>query len=157
MKLMRILARGLEIDAESGKGGVVHLVIRAQQQHQGMLGRIGQCLAHALYRIGDALQFNQQHRAVRVVEVKVSPTAADDLLPDSGDTHVREIWPILDANRDAHYHALLAHEGIKRGYDGRPVKQRRSASGQECRDDLHPIDFTPLAGRKIIMHSEASA
>ena len=136
--LVRIDVRGLEIDAQCGKGGVVNLVVRAEQQHQGVWGRFRQHLAHALFRAGDACHPGHNHSALRVVLPMVADTPVKDGLPKAADHNVREVWPIHAPNGDAYYMALLAHEGVKRHHDGRPVMREGGFfRGQKSADDCH--------------------
>ena len=157
MKLVRIEVRGLEIDAQCGKGGVVNLVVRTQQQHKGLWGRFRQHLAHALFRAGDACHPGHNHGALRVVSCQVAGTPVDDGLTKVADHNVRNIWPIHAANGDAHYMALLAHEGVKRHHDGRPVaRQGGNFWGQKSADDFHG-DFFVVRQKNVADGSKAGA
>lgn len=136
--LLRLHIRGLEIDAQSGEGGVVNLVVRAHQQHKGPWGRFRQHLANALFRAGDACHPGNNHRALRVVLRDVVGTSLNDGLPDAADQHVRQVWPLHSPNGDAHYMALLVHEGVKRHHDGQPAFDQAGVRGrQKCADDAH--------------------
>lgn len=64
-KLLRLHLQGLQIDAECGEGGVVHLAVRTDQQHEGRWGRLRQHLAHALFRAGNLCHAGHRHGAPR--------------------------------------------------------------------------------------------
>ena len=136
--LLRLHVRGLEIDAQCGKSGVVNLVVRADQQHKGIWRRFCQHLAHALFRAGDACNTGNDNRALRVVLRPVSGTTVDDGLPDWANPDISEVWPLHSANGDANYIALLVHEGVKRHHDGRPAARDGGClGGQKGADDAH--------------------
>lgn len=148
--LLRVGIRGLQIDAQRGVGGVVHLVVRADQQHKGPWRRLRQYLANALYRVADACYPGYQHRAVRVVEVLVPGAALDDQAPNLAELHVRELWPLQGTDGEAHYQGLLVHEGVKRRHDGRlAADQVAGLGGQQGADDLHAMSFGMWQGRRV--------
>lgn len=134
--LLRLTTRGLVIDAQCGRGGVVNLVVHAEKKHKGVWRRGFQHLANALFRAADACHPSQNNRALRVVFIGVPATPADDLLTDSANAHVIEVWPRHTADGDAHYQAFLVHEGVKRKHDGaaafsqgRWLGRKKSADG----------------------------
>lgn len=146
-KLMRIHIRGLEIDAQCGKGGVVNLVVRTQQKYKGVWGHLRQNLANALFSVGDICHPGNEYAALRIVLQVVGRASIDDSQPGCADTSIRQVWPIQCANGDAHYIALLVHDGVKRHHDGLPVvnSQFTTLRGQEGTSDFHINQFT---GRK---------
>ena len=105
--------RGLEIHAESGEGGIVNLIVRADEKHCGMLGRLRQYLANAFFRAGDLCYPGNHNRSVRVVRVDMNTDPVDDGLPDCANSNLVEVIPLNLANGDAYYNALLIHESVK--------------------------------------------
>ena len=156
-----LLVRGLHIDAQSVEGGVVHLTVRTNEQHQGVFGRLRQHLANALFRAADACHPGQHHRALRVVAPVVLGAALQNKLPHRADAHIRDIWPLHDALGNAHYNALFVHEGVKRHHDGRAVAGHRlDGAGQKSADDSQdwtPIDPAVFAGKAIVVAREVAA
>ncbi len=147
--------RGLEIEAQCGEGGVVNLVVRAQQQHKGLWRRIGQHAAHALYRIADACNPGDDGGGLRVVLCEVPGAAVNDGLPKLAHKHVRQVWPLHAANGDAYYVALLVHEGVKRHHDGRPATADCEGFGwQKCADDAHAAN-PEVEGSPNVPHGHA--
>jgi hypothetical protein len=138
--LLRTLVRGLVIDAQAGDGGVVHLRVRAHQQHKGAWGRVRQHAANALFRAADLCHPSNNDCALRVVAGVVFSTPVDHDLPDGGDPDLVDVWPVHGADGDAYYHPFLVHEGVKRLHDGRPaVHQGRNLGRQIGADDLRAI------------------
>lgn len=137
---VRAHVRGLNIDAKCGKGGVVNLVVRAQQQHKGIWGRIRQHFANALFRAGDACHPSQDNQALRVVLSHVIAAPVNDGLPDLANPNVRNVYPLHTTNGDAHYIALLVHEGVKRHQDGRRIaSNNRFLWWKKGTDDVHRV------------------
>lgn len=159
---VRLLIRGLEIDAKCGEGCVVNLSVRAHKQNKGVVWRFCQHIANAFFSAGDFCNPGNHHRALRVIRGHVSHTPVNDGLTDRTDTNAVEIYPIHDTNGDAHYMALLAHEGVKRHYDGRPassdfLKRFVTVYGrQEGTDDAHVLSPKGIAGATVA-HSEGGA
>lgn len=151
---LRADVRGLQVDAQCGIGGVVHLVVRAQQQHEGAWRRLRQHLANALYRAADLCHPGDHGRGVRVVELLVPAAAVDDDLPERADAHVRQVWPLHGANGEAHYQALLIHEGVKRHHDGRPAAGHVGGLGRQGgAQDLH----SAVLPRLVVVEADGSA
>lgn len=152
---MSLLVRGLQINAQSVEGGVVHLTVCADQQHQGVFGRLRQHLANALFRAADACHPGQNQRALRVVQPVVLGASLQHELPHLADANVREIWPLHDAFGNAHYNALITGEGVKRHHDGRAVAgQSLHGCGQKGADDFQgmtPIDPAMFAGAPVVV------
>lgn len=148
--VVTLLVRGLRIEAQAIEGGVVHLAVRAHQQHQGMFGRLRQHLANALFRVADACHPGQNHGPLWVVEPVVGAAACQDHLANSAESGVRYIWPRHDSLGQAHYNALFVHEGVKRHQDGRPVvKGFFGRGGQERADYAHGAPLA--AGAKVLV------
>lgn len=144
-KSLTQLIRGLQIDAQSLEGGVVNLTARAHQQHHGMLGRLRQHLANALYRAADACHPGQHNGPLWVVEPVVGHAAAQHPVANRADAGVRYIWPRHDALGQAHYNSLLVHEGVKRHQDGRAVSNRFL---QRCGQKAAEYSHADLSGLK---------
>lgn len=137
---LRAYVRGLEIDTQLGECGVVNLVVRTEQQHEGFIGRIRQNVANALFRAGDRCHPSHDHNPVRVVEIVVGSTAVEHPLANVADPHVVEIWPIHGSNGEAYYQPLLAHEGVKRHQDSRPASDEfLRLRGQQSTDHTHGL------------------
>lgn len=136
--LLRFHIRGLEIDAQCGKGSVVNLIVRANKKHEGAVGRLRQHIANALFCAADACHPSYDNGGLRVVLCDMPAASLNDGLPDRTDPNVRDVWPIKTANGDAHYIALLVHEGVKRHQDGRPVTRNGMKFWrQKSADDSH--------------------
>lgn len=137
---LRLLVRGLVIDAQAFKGGVVHLAVGAHKQHKSLWWRLRQHLAHAFFRAGDLCHPCNHHGGLRVVSGHVPATAFDDGLADRADAHVADVWPLHDAFGNAHYNGLFVHEGVKRHHDGRPaVDQEVGLGRKKGADDSHGL------------------
>lgn len=115
---MLIHVRGLVIDTQCREGGVINLVVRADQKHASAFGRLRQYLAHALFRAGDLCNPSNDHRALRVVQAHVQAKSVDDVLPNRADPHLAEVLPLNLPNGDAYYNPLLVHEGVKQHQHG---------------------------------------
>lgn len=154
MPLLRLLVRGLEIDAERGEGGVINLAVRAQQHHQGLLRRLRQHLANALFRAADLSNPGQHNGGVRVIHRVVRSTSVQHKATDSIEPQVFEVWPLHTADGDAHYQALVVHEGVERHHDGRLVAGKfLDHSRQRCAHDAHgfsPLSTSILKGKNIV-------
>jgi hypothetical protein len=138
--LLRLHVRGLEVDAQSGEGGVVNLAVRTQEQDKGVFGRLRQHLAHTLFRAGDLCHPGHHHSALRVVQLQVPATAVNDGLADRRDANAADVWPVHGADGDAHYQPLLVHEGVKRHHDGRAARDEiGSLGGKQGADDAHAL------------------
>ncbi|QKL69770.1 hypothetical protein HI806_09145 [Ralstonia solanacearum] len=135
--LLSARVRGLVVNAEVRRDGVVHLRVRTQKQDCGLIGRIRQYLANALFRAADALHPGQNHNAVRVVETVVSGEAADDLVADRGTLHIVKGWTVNSADRNAQHETFLAYEGIKNEKLGPPADVLVVSGGKEGADDAH--------------------
>ena len=146
-KLMRVHLRGLEINAQCGKGGVVNLDVRTQQKYKGVWERLRQNLANALFSVGDICHPSNEYATLRIVLQVVGRASIDDSQPSCADTSITQVWPIQCANGDAHYTALLVHEGVKRHHDdlSAVTSQFTTLRGQESTGNLHIYQFT---GRK---------
>ena len=136
-KLLQAHVHGLRIEAQHCGDDVIHLHVRADDQHQSLWGRLRQHIARALFRAGDLCYPGNHNNPLRVVQLVVGGTPSNDLLTHRADTHVREVWPLHLADGQAYYNGFLLHEGVKRHYDGRPARhQSTRARGQEAADDL---------------------
>lgn len=132
---MLIHVRGLKIHAQSGKGGVVNLVVGTDQKHTGVLGRLRQHLANALFRAGDLCHPSNHHDPVRVVRLGVGTGAVNDALPHRADTDGIEVLPLNLPNGDAYYNALLIHESVKGHQKRRWLTVLSGRWGQKGADD----------------------
>ena len=150
-----LLVRGLEINAQSLEGGVVHLAVRADQKHKSVLGRLRQHLANALFRAADACHPSQHNGPLWLVERPVGSTPLEHQLTGRAEEGVRHIWPLHDAFGQAHYNSLFIHEGVKRHQDGRAVSERfLRRCGQKSADDLQgfaPVNPAMFAGQRIVV------
>ena len=135
--LLRARVRGLVIDAEVRRDRVVDLRVSAEEKHSGLIGRVRQHLANALFRCADALHPGQDNRAVRVVELVMGSQSANDLVADRGALHVVKGWTVNPANRDPEHEVFLAYEGIKNEKLGTPTDVLVVSGGKEGADDAH--------------------
>lgn len=135
---LQIFIRGQVIDVQSRESGVVYLVARANQQHGGLVGRLRQYLANALFRAGDLCDTSNHNQPIRVVQRHVPPHAVNDGLTNLGDDNVIEVEPIYTADGDAHYQALVLYEGVKEHGDRIfPTSEIAGFVRQEGADDSH--------------------
>lgn len=135
---VRLHVRGLQIDTQCGKGGVVNLVVRADEEHKSVWSSLRQHIANALFRAGDACHPSNNHGGLRVVLRDMPSATLNDALPQRTNSDIRQVWPIHTANGDAHYMALLVHEGVKRHHDGRIVSSNaQNLCRQKSTDDTH--------------------
>ncbi|MGA4100976.1 hypothetical protein ACI2S5_08385 [Ralstonia nicotianae] len=147
--LLRVWVRGLVIDAQVRRDSVVHLRIRAQKEDCGLMGRIRQHLANALFRCADALHAGQDHHAVRVVEDVVGREAADDLLPDGRAPNVVQGWTLNGADRDTQHQAFLVYEGIEDKQLGTPAELVVMSGGKEGADDAHVASLNGVGSIQV--------
>lgn len=157
--LLSAYVHGLVIDAQGGKGGVVHLVIRADQKNTSAWGRLRQHMAHALFRAGDFCHPSYDKRAVRVVSRPVGRQPVDDVLPHLTHSHVVELAPLYLADGEAHYNALFVHESVKHHEDGRSNNRTVGAGRQEGADDSHgglfPLSDSALKALNVVILPDA--
>ena len=144
---MLIHVRGLKIHAKRGNGGVVNLVVGADQKHTGVLWRLRQHLANALFRAGDLCHPSNHHGPVRVVRVGMPSDSINDGLSHCGDTNALEVRPLHLSNGDAYYNAFLVHEGVKRHQKHRWFAIFSGRWGQKGADDscgqlLSPVSLS---------------
>ena len=141
---MLIHIRGLKIHAKCGKGGVVNLVVGANQKHAGMLGRLRQHLANALFCAADLCNPGNHNSPIRVVRVGMPSDSVNDGLTHCGNTDALEVRPLHLSNGDTYYNALLIHESVKRHQKSGwfAVLSRRwwkKGADDSCRQDLSPL------------------
>lgn len=141
---MTLRVRGLQIDAECVEGRVIHLAVRAHEQHKGVLGRLRQHLAHALFRAADACHPGQNNGPLWVVEPVVGSTPLQHPMPDRTEGHIRYVWPLHDALGQAHYNSLFVHEGVKRHQDGRAVPENLLRRCGQKRAEYSHADLSGL-------------
>lgn len=139
--LLRLWVRGMKVDAQVRRNGVINLVVRAQEEDRGMLGRIRQHIANALFRAADLLHPGQDHHAIRVVEVVMRGKPVDDPLPHFRAPHVLKGWPLHEANRDADDEAFLVYEGIEHKQLLTPAQLIVMCGGKEGTDDTHVVSI----------------
>jgi hypothetical protein len=114
LPLLRMQVRGLEIDMQCRKGGVVDLIVRADDQEAGLVRRFAQKVAGALYRVGDALHSREyDRRGVRVVELMVLQQLIGDLQAGGRQPQIIERGATDLANGDTHYDTAVVYEGVK--------------------------------------------
>lgn len=111
--LLRILFRGLVIDAKARDGRVVDLVVRADKKHSSTMRRFLQYVSNAIYRAGDLLNPRNNDGLPRVVERMVSAHGDDDGLPNGTHTYVIQRLPVHLPNGDASYQAFSIYEGVE--------------------------------------------
>ena len=116
--LLRLTVYGLVIDAQATGGGIVHLTVRANEKQRGLMRRLLQHGANALFRAANACHPSHDNYALRVVAPMVIAQARNDRLAHSADTNVLQVRPIHCANGDAHYNTLLIHEGVENEQSG---------------------------------------
>lgn len=144
---MLIHVRGLKIHAQCGKGGVVNLVVGADQKHAGMLGRLRQHLANALFSAGDLCHPSNHHGPVRVVRLGMGTSTVNDALANGADTDSVEVLPLNLPNGDSYYNALLLHESVKRHHNCRwlSILTRRwwkKGTDDSCSQLLSPVSLS---------------
>ena len=141
---MLIHVRGLKIHAKCGKGGVVNLVVSANQKHAGMLGRLRQHLANALFSAGDLCNPCYQSGPIRVVKSSMGIDSVDNTQPQGAGSDINDVWPLNLPNGNSYYNAFLVHESVKRhqkrGWFA--VLSRRwwkKGADDSCSQDLSPL------------------
>lgn len=140
---VRLHVRGLQIDTQCGKGGVVNLIVRTDQEHKSIWGRLCQHIADALFRAGDACYPGNNNGALQVMLRQEAGAAVNDALPQRTDSDIFQVWPLYTANGDAYYIALLVHEGVKRHQNGRAApRNAQDLWGQKSASNLH--NYAPL-------------
>lgn len=144
---MLIHVRGLKIHAQSGKGGVVNLVVGTDQKHTGVLRRLRQHLANALFCAGDLCHPGHQGRTIRVVKFTVGADPINDAPTQGAGANVNEVWPLNLPNGDAYYNALLLHESVKRHHNCRwlSILTRRwwkKGTDDSCSQLLSPVSLS---------------
>lgn len=111
--LLRILFRGMVIDAQSDSGGVINLAVRTNKEHSSAGRRLLQYVAHAIYRFGDLLNPSDYNGLPRVVERVVVRQAGNHSHADVTDFYVVNRLPVYLANGDASYETFFFYEGIE--------------------------------------------
>ncbi len=111
--LLRILFRGMVIDAQARNGRVVDLAVRADKKHSSTKRRFLQHLSNAIYRAGDLLNPRNNDGLPRVVERVMVAQAANDSHADRTDFYVVNRLPVHLPNGDASYEAFSFYEGIE--------------------------------------------
>lgn len=149
---MLIHVRGLKIHAQCGKGGVVNLVVSADQKHTGVLWRLRQHLANALFRAGDLCHPSNHHGPVRIVRIGMGTSTVNDALANGADPDSIEVLPLNLSNGDAYYNALLIHESVKRHQKRRWFAIFSGRWGQKGADDSCAQFLSPVSLSKELVN-----
>ena len=150
--LVRIRIRGLEIDVECREGGIVHLRVRAHQQHSGIFWRLLERLAHTFWRAQPGSDADHKERCVGEVAIHMIGQDLDHLLSHGAELDVFErLAMTYVADGDANDQTFCINEGIENS-ELRPsaFEQPLDGAWHECADDSHAC-FSPLFGRLVVV------
>lgn len=111
--LMRILFRGMQIDAEAGEGRVINLTVRADKQHGSAWRCLLQYLANAIYRAGDLLNPRDHKGLPRVVVRVMNSHTVDYGQANSPSFYIVNRLPVRLPNGDASYQTFFFYEGVE--------------------------------------------
>jgi predicted nucleotidyltransferase len=111
--LVRILFRGMVIDAKAQGSRIVDLVVRAEDQDSRPLRRFLQYLANTLYRAGDMLNPGNHNGLPRVIEAMMFEHKLDDGLANPGHIYAVNRIPSRLANSEASYETFIIYEGVE--------------------------------------------
>jgi len=111
--LLRILFRGMVIDAKARESRIIDIVVRADDQYSGFWRRLRQYLSNALYRAGDMLNPGNDNGLPRVIEAMVIEHTLDDGLSSSSHFYAVNRTPSHLANGEASYKTFTLYEGVE--------------------------------------------
>ncbi|MGO3713548.1 hypothetical protein [Alcaligenes aquatilis] len=137
--LLRILFRGMVIDAQADGCGVINLTVRTHKQHSSAGRRLLQYMANAVYRFGDLLNPSDYNGLPRVVERVVVRQAGNHSHTNVADFYVVNRLPVYLANGDASYETFFFYEGIE--------NKELGLLGSESAGFSHDLSDSFLGGR----------